>query len=129
MNGTKANPEMVDGTYKLKVYDNGNIDVYHQDKLIHSQTINNIDKNQPDLEISQSVDRVTISVSDGQSGPDMESIVLQDTSGLATDFSRKGNQISFTKHNDHDQLQIRLADKANHEVEGIIKVNEIEVKD
>ncbi len=102
MNGTKANPEMVDGTYKLKVHDNGNIDVYHQDKLIHSETINNIDENQPDLEISQSDDRVTISVSDGQSGPDMESIVLQDTSGLATDFSRNGNQISFTKYDDHD---------------------------
>ena len=129
MNGTKANPEMVDGTYSLKVYENGNIDVYHQDKLIHSETINNIDKNQPDLEISQSDDRVTISVSDGQSGPDMESMVLLDTYGLAIDFSRNGNQISYTKHHDHDQLQIRLADKVNHEVEGIIKVNEIEVKD
>lgn len=59
----------------------------------------------------------------------MESMVLLDTSGLAIDFSRNGNQISFTKHDAHDQLQIRLADKVNHEVEGIIKVNEIEVKD
>lgn len=59
----------------------------------------------------------------------MESMVLLDTSGLAIDFSRNGNQISFTKQDNHDQLQIRLADKVNHEVEGIIKVNEIEVKD
>lgn len=89
-----------DSRYQVSVPTNGTIAIHQGTKLIYTESIDNIDKKAPTLELTQAGEVLTIVFSDDQSGIDMSTLSIIDKVGNSVSFSSQGNTITLEKDDD-----------------------------
>lgn len=94
---------------QVTIGENGPLSIYYNGTLLHHETITNIDKQGPQLEMKQVENQLEIIISDALSGVDWDSVSLVDEQGKPVSYKKQDQSIVFEKDT-LDTYTIQAAD-------------------